>query len=147
MKAKSLISVCNTIAFLTAILGVIQFLDIFTLCYDLGKDGTDTFMWQVLVQGIEAWGIIFCCIMFFTLASRARKEKVFVVENESLLMNSGVCIVVLGAASNALIHVFTIKALSTSTCDLLILIGFSFIFFSLVFKIGRKLKEEQELTI
>lgn len=120
---------------------------IFTLCYDLGKDGTSTFKWQVLVQGIEAWGIIFCCIIFFTLASRARKEKIFVVENESLLMNTGAFIVVLGAISNALIHIFTIKALSTSTCDLLILIGFSFVFFSLVFKIGRKLKEEQELTI
>jgi len=147
MKAKSLISVCKSIAFLTALLAVMQFLDIFTLCYNLGKDGTDTFIWQVLVQGIEAWSIIFCCILFFILASRARNEKIFIVENESLLMNTGILIVVLGAISNTLIHIFTIKALSTSTCDLLILIGFSFVFFSFIFKIGRKLIEEQELTI
>lgn len=147
MKTTSLIHVCNAIAFLTLLLGTIHFLDIFTLCYDLGKDDTDTLIWQVLAQGIEAWGIIFCCILFFTLVSRAKKGKIFVAENEILLMIFGIVTVCIGVISKILIHIFAIKVLSTSIFDLLILEGFSFIFFSLIFKIGRKMKEEQEFTI
>jgi len=147
MKIKSLIQFCDIFAVFTAFYGVSEFLGIFNLCYKLGKDDTDTLLWQVLVHGIEAWGIVFCCILFFTLTSRAKKGRIFIVENEKLMMILGGIIIWIGLISYLLIKALSIIALTISTSMMLCLIGMVFIFFSFIFKIGRKLKEEQELTI
>ena len=147
MKTKTLIQFCNIFAVFTAFYGVSQFLGIANLCYNLGKDDTDTLLWQILVQGIEAWGIVFCCILFFILASRAKKGRIFVIENEKIMMLFGAVIIWLGIISYLLIRVLSIHALTTSTSMMLCLIGMVFAFFSFIFKIGRTIQEEQELTI
>jgi len=147
MKTKTLIQFCNIFAVFTAFYGVSQFLGIANLCYKLGKNDTDTLIWQILVQGIEAWGIVFCCILFFILASRAKKGRIFVIENEKIMMLFGAVIIWLGIISYLLIRVLSIHALTTSTSMMLCLIGMVFAFFSFIFKIGRTIQEEQELTI
>jgi hypothetical protein len=147
MKTKSLIQFCNIFTVFTAFYGVTEFLGILNLCYKLGKDDTDTLLWQVLVQGIEAWGIIFCCILFFILTSYAKRGRIFIVENEKLMMILGSIIIWLGVISYVLINILSIKTLNTSAATMLCLTGMVFVFFSFIFKIGRKLKEDQELTI
>lgn len=147
MKTKNLITWCNLIAFITAITGVSQFLGMLTKSYQLGKDDSDTLIYQFLVEGLEAWGIIACCILFFLLANNAKKGKVFVRENEKLLMTFGAITLCLGFIPAILIEIFSVNELAKSTAIMLMLIGFSFVFFSLIMQIGRKLKEEQELTI
>lgn len=147
MKIKSLIQFCNIFTVFTAFYGVSEFLGIFNLCYKLGKDETNTLLWQVLVQGIEAWGIIFCCILFFTLTSRAKRGRIFIVENEKLMMILGGIIIWIGVISYSLINILSIRTLTASAALMLCLIGMAFVFFSFILQIGRKLKEEQELTI
>lgn len=147
MKTKSLIHICYVISVITAIIGVWELTSIFTLSYEMGKDSTDTFIWHFLVRGIQAWGIICNCIVFFILANRAAKAIVFTRANELLLMIFGCIIIALGCISSLLIKFLPISTFSNPTSILLILAGFSFIFFSLIFSISRKLKEEQELTI
>jgi len=147
MKIKSLVQFCTIFTVFTAFYGVTEFLGIFNLCYKLGKDDTDTLLWQVLVQGIETWGIVFCCILFFTLTSRAKKGRIFIVENEKLMMILGGIINWIGVISYVLINILSIRTLTASAAFMLCLIGMVFVFFSFIFKMGRKLKEEQELTI
>jgi len=147
MKTKILILFCNLCATFTALYGLSEFLRIYFLCYKLGKDDSNTLIWQILVQGIEAWGIVFCCILFFILASRAKKGRIFVIENEKIMMLFGAVIIWLGIISYLLIRVLSIHALTTSTSMMLCLIGMVFAFFSFIFKIGRTIQEEQELTI
>lgn len=147
MKTKSLIRICYAISVITAIIGVWELVNILTLCYEMGKDSTDTFMWYVLARGIQAWGIICNCIVFFILANQATKAIIFTKANELLLMISGCIIIALGCISSLLIKFLSISAFSNPASILLILGGFSFIFFSLIFSISRKLKEEQDLTI
>jgi len=147
MKTKTLNQFCNIFAVFTTFYGVSEFLGISNLCYKLGKDNSNTLIWQVLVQGIEAWGIVICCILFYILASRVKKGKIFVLENEKLMMLFGVIIIWLGVISYLLISILSIHTLTTSTSMMLCLIGMIFIFFSFVFKIGRTIQEEQNLTI
>ena len=147
MKTKTLIQFCNIFAFFTAFFGVYEFLGIANLCYKLGKDDSNTLIWQILVQGIEAWGIVFCCILFYILASRAKKGRIFVIENEKIVMLFGAIIIWLGVISYLLIEVLSIHAVTKSSSMMLCLLGMVFAFFSFIFKIGRTIQEEQELTI
>jgi hypothetical protein len=147
MKTNSLVQFCNIFTVFTAFYGVTEFLGIFNLCYKLGKDDTDKLLWQVLVHGIEAWGIIICCILFFTLTSRAKKGRIFIVENEKLMMILGGIIIWIGLISYGLIKIFSIITLTVSSAFMLCLIGMVFVFFSFIFKMGRQFKEEQELII
>src|ERR1035437_5562815 len=126
MKTKKLIEFCNLCAVFTAFYGVSEFLAISNLCYKLGKDDTNTLIWQILVQGIEAWGIVFCCILFFILTSRAKKGNIFVIRNEKLLMLFGTIILYLGLISNGLISFLSIHALTRSTSIMLCLLGMVF---------------------
>ena len=147
MKTNSLVQFCNIFTVFTAFYGFTEFLGIFNLCYKLGKDDTDTLLWQVLVQGIEAWGIVICCILFFTLTSRAKRGRIFIVENEKLMMIFGGIIIWIGLISYGLIKIFSIRTLTVSYAFMLCLIGMVFAFFSFIFKMGRQFKEEQELII
>lgn len=147
MKSKTLIQFCNIFVVFTAFFGVSEFFGIFNLCYNLGKDDSNTLIWQILVQGIEAWGIVFCCILFYILASRAKKGRIFAIENEKIMLLFGAVIIWLGIISYVLIGVLSIHTLTTSTSMMLCLLGMAFAFFSFIFKIGRTIQEEQELTI
>ena len=147
MKTKTLNQFCNIFAVFTTFYGVSEFLGISNLCYKLGKDNSNTLIWQVLVQGIEAWGIVICCILFFTLTSRAKKRRIFIVENEKLMMIFGGIIIWIGLISYGLIKIFSIITLTVSSAFMLSLIGMVFVFFSFIFKMGRQFKEEQELII
>lgn len=147
MKTKSLIQFCNFFTAFTAFYGVSKFLGIFNLCYKLGKDDTQTLLWQILVQGIETWGIMFCCILFFILSSRAKRGRIFIAENEKLMMILGGVILLFGVISYVLINVLSLKTHTVSAAFLLCLIGMIFVFFSFIFQMGRQMKEEQDLTI
>ena len=147
MKTRSLIQFCNIFTVFTAFYGVREFLGLFNLCYKLGKDDTNTLLWQILVQGIETWGIVFCCILFFMLTSRAKRGQIFIAENEKLMMILGGIIIWFGVISYVLIHVLSIKNHTVSAAFMLCLLGMVFVFVSFIFKMGRQLKEERDLTI
>lgn len=147
MKTKSLIHICYAISVITAVIGVWELVNMLMLSYEMGKDNTDNFMWYVLVRGIQAWGIICSCIVFFILANRAAKDAIFTKANESLLRVFGCIIITLGSISYLFISLLPVSPLPSSASSLLILVGFSFLFFSLIFSISRRLKEEQDLTI
>ena len=147
MKTKSLINSCYAISGITAMIGVWELMNIATLSYEMGKDSSDSFIWYFLTRGIHAWGIIGSCVVFFILANQATKSAIFTKANESLLMISGYIMIVLGCISYLLIKLLPIDSFSSPASILMILEGLSFIFFSLIFSISRKLKEEQDLTI
>jgi len=85
--------------------------------------------------------------LFFTLTSRAKRGRIFIVENEKLMMILGGIIIWIGVISYVLINILSIRTLTASAAFMLCLTGMAFVFFSFIFKIGRKLKEEHELTI
>ena len=147
MKPKALVHICYVISGITAAMGVSEYWKILRLSYEMGKDDTDDFVWYFLLQGIQAWGIICSCIAFFILALQAAKGKIFTRGNELLLMIFGSIILALGSISYLFSHFFSKIENPGAASSLLLLVGLSFIFFSLIFKIGIGMQQDQDLTI
>lgn len=147
MKTKSLVQICYAIGGITVMIGIWELMNIGLRSYEMGKDSSDSFIWYFLTRGIQAWGIIGSCVVFFILSNQAAKATIFTKANESLLMIAGYVMIALGCISYLLVKFVPVDTFSNPASILLILEGFSFIFFSLIFSISRKLKEEQELTV
>lgn len=129
-------------------IGVSQFLGILTNLYKLGKNSGNTQVFnEIIVVGIQAWAIIMSCILFVLIVRNVSKKRVFVDINEKLLLVFGIFIFLMALLSIILIKVLSVNELLMNASYIAIIMGFTFVFFSLVLKIGRKLQEEQELTI
>ena len=147
MKKITLIHWCTLIIAITAFTGVSQVFGLLNRLYEMGKDDSDWLQYQILVEGIHVFGILACCVLFFLLAKNARNKKVFVSENERFLMVFGGVVLWLGLLAVFFTKLFDVNQLTNNTSTILMLMGLAFVFFSLILKIGRKLKEEQDLTI
>ena len=151
MKTKHLIYFCNFIIFLAGLYGAIELFSLLHIAYKSGKNDAKNiydaqFEWYSLARTFIALGIIFICLLLWLLANNFRKEKVFVRENEQLFFLFGIAISSFGLLSNIVIWLMP-TPLSSIASNLLILIGCCFVFISIMFRIGIRLQEEQELTI
>ena len=127
--------------------------NIFPICYELGKDASDTFIWFALVQGIKAYTMFFIAALIYFLARNVRNGSVFTSANQRILLAiggstviSGGSTVISGALINAIINCSPLE-MPTDTSLLLIIIGLFIVLVSLMFKIGIRMQEEQDLTV
>ena len=120
--------------------------NIFPICYELGKDASDTFIWFALVQGIKAYAMFFIAALTYFLARNVRNGSVFTSANQRILFAIGGSTVISGAIINAIINCFPLE-MPTDTSLLLIIIGLFIVLVSLMFKIGIRMQEEQDLTV
>ena len=72
--------------------------DIFPICYELGKDASDTFIWFALVQGIKAYAMFFIAALTYFLARNVRNGSVFTSANQRILFAIGGSTVISGAS-------------------------------------------------
>ena len=56
--------------------------NIFPICYELGKDASETFIWFALVQGIKAYAMFFIAALTYFLARNVRNGSVFTSANQ-----------------------------------------------------------------
>ena len=86
-----------------------------------------------------------CGLCIFLILRNVKKEEVFVYQNSSLIQTIGVLI-----ALNGLFQVtlswFTPEGVPTSY-RIFVLLGVFIIFMGYLFKMGVRMREEQELTI
>ena len=120
--------------------------NILSICYELGKDASDTFIWFALVQGVKAYARFFIAALTYFLARNVRNGWVFTSVNQRILFAIGGSTVISGAIINAIINCSSLE-MPTDTSLLLIIIGLFIILVSLMFKIGIRMQEEQDLTI
>ena len=120
--------------------------NLFPICYELGKDASDTFIWFALVQGVKAYAMFFIAVLTYFLARNVRKGIVFSPINQRILFAIGGSTVISGAIINAIINCSSLE-MPTDTSLLLIIIGLFIVLVSLMFKIGIRMQEEQDLTI
>ena len=117
-----------------------------TLCYELGKDSSDTFIYVFLVEAVKAYATFFIGILTYVLARNVKRGIVFDSTNQRILRAIGLSTAISGFLINAIIHLAPIE-MAADTSLLLIFIGVFVSLVSLIFKIGIRMKEEQELTI
>ena len=96
--------------------------NLFPICYELGKDASDTFIWFALVQGIKAYAMFFIAVLTYFLARNVRKGIVFSPINQRILFAIGGSTVISGAIINAIINCSSLE-MPTDTSLLLIIIG------------------------
>ena len=70
---KQLVQYCEVLMVLSAFSATsFGISNILTICYELGKDASDTFIWFALVQGIKAYTMFFIAALIYFLARTER---------------------------------------------------------------------------
>ena len=104
-----------------------------TLCYELGKDDTANFIWHILPESVTMLVMTICGLCIFLILRNVKKEEVFVYQNSSLIQT---------------LSWFTPEGVPTDTSyRIFVLLGVFIIFMGYLFKMGVRMREEQELTI
>ena len=95
---KQLVQYCEVLMVLSAFSATsFGISNILTICYELGKDASDTFIWFALVQGIKAYTMFFIAALIYFLARNVRKGIVFSPINQRILFAIGGSTVISGA--------------------------------------------------
>ena len=116
-----------------------------TLCYDLGKDDTDTFIWQMVPQSVGLLLMIFCAALIFGILRNMWRKQVFVRENARSVQLIGLVVMVYGFF--LAICISPVETAAGFMRNLFLLLGAFFVLVGCVFKAGVSMKEEQDLTI
>ena len=125
---------------------LISFIQNAMLCFDLGKDDTDDFLWIMLPQSVTLLAMAVCSILIFRLLRNVKRKEVFTKENSTLIVAIG-GIVELNGLLQGFFGTFVSVSNLRQTYLIYILLGVFILFIGCVFKIGVRMKEEQELTI
>ena len=116
------------------------------LCYELGKDDTDDFIWQVLSRSITIVAKAVCSIFIWIMLSNVKRNEVFTKRNANLIVFIGVTVEITGLLQYIL-GIFTLEGISRESFMIYLLLGVFILFIGCLFKIGIRMKEEQDLTI
>lgn len=141
METKKLRIVNSLVGF---ILGAFTFGDILDFIF-LYSDVFEKSKSLIIAHGIYVAGLILIFVFFALILRNIKKGAVFTARNEKLFRYFGIAILVLGMVSDVL-HKQTTDV-ETAAPRVLALLGGTLIFTSIIFKIGIKMQEEQELTI
>ena len=68
---------------------LISFIQNAMLCFDLGKDDTDDFLWIMLPQSVTLLAMAVCSILIFCLLRNVKRKEVFTKENSTLIVAIG----------------------------------------------------------
>lgn len=146
MNNSNILKACESICLFTIICAGYSFLSLINLCYDLGKDNTDTFIWLVAIEGIRLYAMAFISILFCVMAYNAKKGIVFHRRNGKILNATGWSTLI-AASLTAIIMRFSPLPFSLTDVMLLVLLGLFMKFIAMLFEIGIRMREEQDLTI
>lgn len=124
----------------------ISIMDNILLCFELGKDDTEGFMWQVLPRVITMVVMAVCSILILVLLRNVKRRNVFIIQNSSLVLSIGF-VVECNGIFQWFLSKFDLGIDLSQTYMIFLLLGVFIIMIGYVLKIGVRLKEEQELTI
>lgn len=74
---KRLMQYCDFVSVLSLFASIAYgFSQILPLCYEMGKDNNDTFIWEALVQAIECYAIFFIGLLTYFMARNVKKKSI-----------------------------------------------------------------------
>lgn len=128
------------------LLSVDWFLRNLTLGYQLGKDNTDNFIWQILPENITLTAMTICSILMFLILRNVKKGHVFTKWNSDLIMLIGIVTECNGLVQ-MIVRIFIPGGSGNSTYMIYVLLGVFILFIACLFKLGIRMQEEQDLTV
>ena len=117
-----------------------------TLAYELGKDDTDTFIWHMVPESVSMLLIIFCAALIFKIVYNLKHKRVFIYENARLVQVMGLAVMAYGTFLGVWKFVSPVETVAFMH-NMFLLLGAFFVLIGSVFKVGIRMKEEQDLTI
>lgn len=124
----------------------ISIMDNILLCFELGKDNSEDFGWQILPRIVTMVVMAVCSILILVLLRNVKRRNVFTMENAGLVLYIGLAVECNGIFQ-WLLSKFDLGIDFSQTYMIYLLLGVFIILIGYVFKIGVRLKEEQDLTI
>lgn len=116
------------------------------LSYELGKDNTNTFIWQMIPESVAMLLMVFCAALIIKMLYNLKHKRVFMPENVRLVQYLGLAVLVYGAFLGIWKHVSSVETVGFMR-DVFLLLGGFILLIGSVFKAGIRMKEEQDLTI
>ncbi|MDO5523100.1 MAG: DUF2975 domain-containing protein [Bacteroidia bacterium] len=141
MEIKHYKRLSNFIGFL---MGVFIFNDVLNYPF-LFEDTAENPASFLIPQGVFVLGLVCLMVFYIKILHNIKKEKVFIRKNEKIFRYFGAIILFLGFLSDLLFNFIADER--PSGTRILAVLGGTLLFISFFFKIGIKLKEEQDLTI
>lgn len=144
MKELNFIVRCLTITCGCCLfLGVIGNVNLY---FELSQKSTENLLWQILPESITLLIMAFCSIFMTLILRNVNQDKIFTHKNAAYIIVIGGLIELNGFIQGALSPLSTI-GIKGQGYVIYLLIGLFFLFIGCVFKLGVKMKEEQDLTI
>lgn len=117
------------------------------LCYDLGKDDTDNLIVKLLPENVTLLAMAVCSVLIYLMLRNVQKGLVFTKRNSNLIMTIGVVLECNGILQ-MIFNAFLSDTQAGNTIPMIyLLLGVFFLFIACLFKVGIRMKEEQDLTI
>lgn len=116
------------------------------LYFDLSKESTENLIWQMLPESITLLVMALCSIIIGLILKNVKHNNIFTHRNARYIMAIGGLIELNGLTQGVLSAFSPIEIIGHGHM-IYILIGLFFLFIGCEFKVGIKMKEEQDLTI
>ena len=116
------------------------------LYLDLSRESTESLIWQMLPECITLFTMILCCICIMLILKHVKHNQIFTHKNAGYIMIIG-GLIELNGLTQGVVSAFSPIEIIGHGHTIYILIGLFFLFIGCVFKLGVKMKEEQDLTI
>lgn len=117
------------------------------LCYDLGKDDIDGLIAKLLPENVALLAMAVCSVLIYLMLRNVQKGLVFTKQNSDLIMTIGIVLECNGILQ-MIFNAFLSDAKAGNTIPMIyLLLGVFFLFIACLFKVGIRMKEEQDLTI
>ena len=101
----------------------------------------------ILAASLCNWmAVLLCCVFVMLIQRNVKRNRVFVASNERLLRSIGIAVIADGIAQY-LLFVYYRSGEAFTDPGTIILLGIFFLFIACLFKVGIRMKEEQDLTI
>lgn len=142
MNKKSLFFICYFLSFLMSVFAAMNMVALI----DILKKGIPSTYGEVITQASITLGIILFGLLFAQLTSNVQKGWVFVRKNQKLMLYYGIPILALNIPAYMGTPLFP-SSMASVSANLLSIGGIFLVFFSIIFKIGIKIQEEQNFTI
>ena len=142
MKTKHLIYTCYIISLITSIIASWNIVSLINLF----KENTYQITKEFITPVSLTLGVVLIGLSIASLISNVQKGLVFIRKNQRILLYYGIAVTAISIIAYIGTPLYS-ESLASTAANLLSIFGVFLIFFAIIFKIGIKLQEEQELTI
>ena len=142
MKTKHLIYTCYIISLITSIIASWNIVSLINLF----KENTYQITKEFITPVSLTLGVVLIGLSIASLISNVQKGPVFIRKNQRILLYYGIAVTAISIIAYIGTPLYS-ESLASTAANLLSIFGVFLIFFAIIFKIGIKLQEEQELTI